>query len=100
MVPLTVGRAGGDHVIAGHAYGWNNGSIGIAAIGTYSSNPPTPAMQGAIANVIALKFAQFGIQPYGNDTFTHQEQRSDGSQHDDTTRDGRHGEASSRVGRE
>src|SRR5260370_20390030 len=74
---IWTGRAGGDHVIAGHAYGWNNGSIGIAAIGTYSSITPTPAMQGAIANVIALKFAQFGIQPYGSDTFTHQEQRSD-----------------------
>src|SRR5438552_8097950 len=76
---IWTGRAGGDHVIAGHAYGWNNGSIGIVAIGTYSSVTPTAAMQGAIANVIALKFAQFGIQPYGSDTFTHQEQRSDGT---------------------
>ena len=76
---IWTGRAGGDHVIGGHAYGWNNGSIGVAAIGTYSSVTPSPAMQGAIANLIALKFTQFGIQPYGSDTFTHQEQRSDGT---------------------
>jgi hypothetical protein len=76
---IWTGRAGGDHVIAGHAYGWNDGSIGIAAIGTYTSAQPTPAMVGAIANIIALKFTQFGIQPYGNDAFSHKEQRSDGT---------------------
>ncbi len=76
---IWTGRAGGDHVIGGHAYGWNNGSIGVAAIGMYSSTTPTPAMVGAIANIIALKFAQFGIAPYGADSFTHEEQRSDGT---------------------
>ena len=76
---IWTGRAGGDHVIGGHAYGWNNGSVGVAAIGTYTSTSPTPAMVGAIANIIAMKFAQFGIAPYGADTFTHQEQRTDGT---------------------
>ncbi|HVR89168.1 MAG TPA: N-acetylmuramoyl-L-alanine amidase [Candidatus Limnocylindria bacterium] len=76
---IWTGRAGGDHVIGGHAYGWNNGSIGIASIGTYATNPPTSALQGAIANIIAVKFSQFDLQPYGADTFVHQEQRSDGS---------------------
>jgi uncharacterized protein YcfL len=76
---IWTGRAGGDHVIGGHAYGWNNGSIGVAAIGTFTSTNPTPAMVGAIANIIAIKFAQFGIAPYGADTYTHQEQRSDGT---------------------
>src|SRR5690242_688529 len=76
---IWTGRAGGDHVIGGHAYGWNNGSIGVAAIGTYSTTAPTPAMVGAIANIIAMKFAQFGIAPYGADSYTHQEQRSDGT---------------------
>jgi len=33
-------------------------------------------MVGAIANIIAMKFAQFGIAPYGADTYTHQEQRT------------------------
>jgi len=76
---IWTGRAGGDHVIGGHAYGWNNGSFGVAAIGLYTTTSPTPAMVGAIANIIAIKFAQFGIAPYGADTFTHQEQRTDGT---------------------
>ncbi|HEX9269456.1 MAG TPA: N-acetylmuramoyl-L-alanine amidase [Candidatus Limnocylindria bacterium] len=76
---IWIGRAGGDNVIGGHAYGWNNGSFGVAAIGNYSVTVPTAALQGAIANIIAIKFAQFGIQPYGADPFTHQEQRTDGS---------------------
>ena len=76
---IWTGRQGGDNTIAGHAYGWNNGSIGVAAIGDYSIQQPTSALQGAIANLIAIKSTQFGIQPYGNDTFTHQEQSPDGT---------------------
>ncbi|TMC25638.1 MAG: hypothetical protein E6J27_14750, partial [Chloroflexi bacterium] len=76
---IWTGRQGGDNVIAGHAYGWNNGSIGIAALGDYSITQPTGQLQGAIANIIAMKSAQYGIQPYGNDTFKHQEQAPDGT---------------------
>jgi len=76
---LWVGRAGGDHAIAGHAYGWNNGSIGIAAIGDYSVKQPTATMQNGIVSIIAMKFKQFGIQPYGADSFTHQEQAANGT---------------------
>ncbi len=76
---IWTGRTGGDHVIAGHAYGWNDGSFGVAAIGMYTSTTPTPALIGAVANIVALKLSQFGIQPYGNDTFTHKEQRTDGT---------------------
>ena len=76
---IWTGRQGGDTVVGGHAYGWNNGSIGIAALGDYSVAQPTGALQGAIANIIAVKSTQYGIQPYGNDTFTHQEQAPDGS---------------------
>ena len=76
---IWTGRSGGDNVIGGHAYGWNNGSFGVAAMGTYSSTTPPPSMVGAIASIIAMKFSQFGIAPYGADTFTHQEQRSDGT---------------------
>jgi hypothetical protein len=76
---IWTGRQGGDHVIGGHAYGWNNGSVGIAALGDYSVTAPTGQLQGAIANIIAMKSAQFGIQPYGNDSFKHQEQAPDGT---------------------
>src|SRR5437660_9894334 len=76
---VWTGRQGGDNTEGGHAYGWNKGSIGIAAIGTYSVTQPTPAMVGAIANIIATKFTQFGLQPFGAVQFTHQEQAPDGS---------------------
>jgi len=79
------GRQGGDHVEAGHAYGWNNGAFAVSSIGDYSVNPPTSALQGALANIIALKFKQYGIVPFGADVFTHQEQRTDGSWVDVTT---------------
>src|SRR5207237_8514242 len=62
-----------------HASGWNQGCIGIAAIGTYSVTQPTPAMVASISNIIAMKFTQFGIQPYGADPFVHQEQAPDGT---------------------
>jgi hypothetical protein len=76
---VWTGRQGGDNTEAGHAYGWNKGSIGIAAIGTYSVTQPTPAMVASIANIIAMKFSQFGVQPYGADPFVHQEQARDGT---------------------
>jgi len=76
---VWTGRQGGDNTEGGHAYGWNKGSIGIAAIGTYSVTSPTPAMVASIANIIATKFTQFGIQPYGADPFVHQEQAPDGT---------------------
>src|SRR5438034_10632657 len=52
---VWTGRQGGDNTEGGHAYGWNKGSIGIAAIGTYSVTAPTPAMVASIANLIAEK---------------------------------------------
>ncbi len=76
---IWTGRQGGDHVEAGHAFGWNNGALGVASIGDYSVTAPTSALQGAIANIIGLKFKQYGIIPFGAGVFTHQEQRADGS---------------------
>jgi len=76
---VWTGRAGGDNVVGGHAYGWNYGSMGVASIGTYTTTAPQPALVAAIANIIATKFTQYGLQPYGADPFTHQEQRSDGT---------------------
>jgi N-acetylmuramoyl-L-alanine amidase-like protein len=76
---VWTGRQGGDNTEAGHAYGWNKGSIGIAAIGTYSVTQPSTAMVASIANIIAMKFTQFGLQPYGSDSFVHQEQARDGT---------------------
>ncbi|HUQ17455.1 MAG TPA: N-acetylmuramoyl-L-alanine amidase, partial [Candidatus Saccharimonadales bacterium] len=76
---IWTGRQGGDNVIGGHAYGWNDGAFGVAAIGDYTTVPPTSPLQYAIANVISLKFSQYGItNAFGADYFVHKEQRSDG----------------------
>src|SRR5439155_1144031 len=69
---VWAGREGGDGTEGGHAYGWNKGSIGLAALGTYSTTAPSPAMVGAIANVIATKFTRFGVQPFGDSHVTSQ----------------------------
>jgi hypothetical protein len=76
---IWTGRLGGDHVIAGHAYGWNSGSIGVAAIGDYSTRQPTSTMLSGIVSIISMKFQQLGIQPFGADTFKHQEQATNGT---------------------
>jgi hypothetical protein len=47
------GRYGGRGVEAGHAYGHNSGSIGIACIGTFTSEPATIEMRRSLARLIA-----------------------------------------------
>lgn len=73
------GRQGGDDVVGGHAFGWNDGTFGVAAIGDYSVATPSAAMQDAISTVIAMKLKQYGFAPLGSGSFTHEEQRGDGS---------------------
>src|SRR5204862_5299927 len=48
---IWTGRQGGDNVVAGHAYGWNDGTIGVASLGDYTSVAPTGQLQGAFANI-------------------------------------------------
>ena len=71
------GRAGGasapmgQWVIGGHAYGWNSGSIGISALGTYQDSDITGAMYNAFNWLMAQKSNQFYIDPWGTDYFVH-----------------------------
>ncbi|MSQ37596.1 MAG: hypothetical protein EXR61_04705 [Chloroflexi bacterium] len=74
---IWAGRQGGDNAIAGHAYGWNDGSLGIAAIGEYGANAPSAALVSSLAALIALRFAQAGIAPTATAAFVHKEQRPD-----------------------
>ncbi|MFD5122733.1 N-acetylmuramoyl-L-alanine amidase [Streptomyces sp. NPDC058385] len=60
------GRAGGtDHpVIGSHAIGFNQGTAGIAAIGTFGQKTPLPAaMERGIAALAAWKPGLRGIDP-------------------------------------
>ena len=65
------GRKGGDGVIGGHAYGWNAGSIGIAAMGDFDSGDITPAMSSALVTLMSAKSNLYHINPQGNDYFVH-----------------------------
>ncbi len=57
------GRAGGDKVIGGHAYGYNSGSIGIALLGTYDTKAATPAAEAALADLAGYLSAKFNLEP-------------------------------------
>ena len=61
------GRAGGDHVIAGHALRYNNGSIGIAVLGSFQAQTITPEAEEAIVTLIAAKARH--IDPIGQGWF-------------------------------
>ncbi len=57
------GRAGGDGVVAGHAQGYNTGSVGIALLGNYEETPvPAPLMK-SLEGLIYQKAELWNIDP-------------------------------------
>ena len=76
---IWVGRQGGDNAIAGHAYGWNDGTFGVAALGEYGTNVPSAALTSSLASLIAMRFAQAGLSATASAPFTHKERRPDSS---------------------
>ncbi len=81
------GRAGGDGVIAAHAYrsatcaalrfggashetSFNNGTVGISVLGDYESGLTlNPAVKQALIDLVGVKAAEFGIDPNGSGYF-------------------------------
>ena len=61
------GRKGGPGVEAGHAYGHNSASIGIACLGTYTSQSITAATRQSLARLIAERARYF--DPHGSGWF-------------------------------
>ncbi|MGW7073455.1 peptidoglycan recognition protein family protein [Streptomyces sp. NPDC054855] len=60
------GRAGGIEraVVGAHTQGYNKGSVGIAAIGTFTEGTPVPkAMTDAMARLIAWKLGLSDVNP-------------------------------------
>ncbi|MFE7620412.1 peptidoglycan recognition protein [Streptomyces sp. NPDC057496] len=73
------GRAGGTGraVIGSHTVGFNQGTTGIAAIGTFGAGTPVPAaMERAIAALAAWKLGLGGIDPAGKVRLTSTNDRS------------------------
>ncbi len=64
------GRSGGDDVEAGHAYPFNNGTMGVGMIGNFMTVAPTAAAQASLINLISWKASQRGIDPHAVEPIT------------------------------
>jgi hypothetical protein len=67
------GRNGGvDRAVVGaHTSGFNLGSVGVAAIGTFEEGTAVPApMLGAIARLVAWKLSLYGVDPRSSAALT------------------------------
>jgi hypothetical protein len=61
------GRYGGDGVIGGHTLGYNEGSLGIAMLGTYSGHTISAAARTALKALITAKAGD--LDPMGKSFF-------------------------------
>lgn len=63
------GRYGGDGVVAGHAYGYNTGSVGIALLGNFEDNEiPSPLMK-SLTGLVYEKATLNNIDPDSSGLF-------------------------------
>lgn len=59
------GRAGGNGVVAGHASGYNTGTVGIALLGNYEENQIPSEMMQALTGLVYQKAESHDIDPTG-----------------------------------
>jgi hypothetical protein len=52
----SLDAAGNSMIVGGHAYGNNEHSVGIAALGDYTAVQPTPELLNAYATIISYRF--------------------------------------------
>lgn len=66
------GRAGSMHqpVIGAHTQGFNNGSIGVAVLGTFTGAAPSPASLDGVARVVGWRLGNARVDPTGHTTMT------------------------------
>ncbi|MGH2541430.1 MAG: peptidoglycan recognition protein family protein, partial [Ardenticatenaceae bacterium] len=63
------GRLGGPESVGAHAYDFNEGTIGIALIGTYDRAPITPAARQSLLSLMAWLSQRYSIEPRGKTEF-------------------------------
>jgi hypothetical protein len=63
------GRSGGDGVIAGHTFGFNTGSIGIATLGNYETTALPSSSFQAVVGLSAYLSHRFDISVSGSSVF-------------------------------
>jgi len=56
-------------VVAGHAYGNNRGTTGIAALGNFDDFNPSAAQIESISNIIGFKLAPYNVNPNNSGRF-------------------------------
>jgi len=59
------GRKGGEGVVAAHARGLNDGSIGVALLGDFTEQRVSSAMEQALIEMLAWIADRYGIAPQG-----------------------------------
>ena len=66
------GRYGGlsSTVVGAHAGGFNSTTFGVSMLGNYDQVVPTFPMISAVADIVAWKFALYGVNPKGTVTLT------------------------------
>ena len=60
----------GNVVRGGHATGFNDGSMGIALLGTFTSQQPTAAARATLERLLAWEAERHGINPQGSGMYT------------------------------
>jgi hypothetical protein len=62
--------AAGDVVTAAHVGGWNSGNVGVALLGTLTSQPPTTSARSSLESLLADLAGRHRIDPQGDGTYT------------------------------
>jgi N-acetylmuramoyl-L-alanine amidase len=67
---ITAEDANGNGVTAGHAQGYNSGTMGVALLGTLTSQDANPAARNALVDLLAWKADAHGIDPQSSSLYT------------------------------
>lgn len=66
---ITGEDAAGRVVTAGHALGFNPGTVGIALLGNFTNQDATPAAKASLDALLAWEAGRHGIDPLGSSTY-------------------------------
>src|ERR687886_1567280 len=67
---ITGENAAGYGVTGAHAYNFNSGTVGLALLGTLTTQDATPAAKSALEDVLAWKASIHGLDPNGSSLYT------------------------------
>ena len=56
-------------VVGSHTGGANTGAVGVAMLGTYTTETPSAATQASVAQIIGWRLGAYGIDPTGTRTY-------------------------------